>query len=137
MSTTFFILPFDPKAWEDPNDTSPKPTSDLRISREDYRQALINRWEGITLPSYSDLSWELPPESREYGGLHGYLQENQQIVSFGTGPKQSFIDFILFHRSFVPEDYELFLCNSSSWDRLLLTKATTVQDIIDFTGIVD
>jgi hypothetical protein len=78
----------------------------------------------------------LPPESEQYSGLICCLQKNQQIVSFGTGPKKSFIDFILWHRSVIPEQYPLYLFNSSSWDSLLLTKDTTEQDIVDFTGII-
>ena len=140
MSTTFFIAPFDPKAWEDPADTSPKPTSSLRINVQSYRKGLANRWEGITFSTSTQtgclLLWWLPCESNEYGGLEGCLQSNAQIVGFGTGPKKSFMDFILWHRSFVLDEYELFLFNSSSWDSLKLTRNTTEQNIVDFTGIV-
>ena len=140
MSTSFFITAVDPRAWEDPDDTSPKPTSDLRIDVQLYREGLACRWEGITFlnsdASHMKLSWELPLEEKECGGLQGDLHEDQQSVSFGTGPKKSFIDFVLWHRSFVPEKYPLFLSNSSSWDSLKLTRNTTEQDIVDFTGIV-
>lgn len=136
MSVMFFIAPFDPKAWEDPDDFTPKPTSDLRIEPSEYHQKLVERLSEINFVSGSLIRWELPPESKEYAGLWGCLQENQQIVSFGTGPKKSFIDFILWHRSVIPEQYPLYLFNSSSWDSLLLTKDTTEQDIVDFTGII-
>ena len=43
-----FLSPRDPRAWEDPDDTSPKPTSDLRIDVQLYREGLACRWEGIT-----------------------------------------------------------------------------------------
>ena len=136
MSTTFFITPFDPKAWEDPDDTSPKPTSDLCIKPSEYREALLLRWPEITFAHEYPLRWELPPETEQYAGLWGQLQDNQQIVGFGTGPKKSFIDFILWHRIIIPAQYQLFLFNSSSWDSLILTRDTTEQDIISFTGII-
>jgi hypothetical protein len=136
VSTTFYIAPFDPKAWEDPDDTNPKPTSDLHIKITEYSEQLQQRWPEITFSHWFPINWQLPPESGQYSGLSGCLQENQQIVSFGTGPKQSFVDYILWHRSFVPEHYQLFLFNSSSWDSLILTRNTTEQDIIDFTGII-
>jgi hypothetical protein len=136
VSTSFYIAPFDPKAWENPDDTIPKPTSDLCIKRLEYREKLLERWSEITFSHESLLAWRLPLESGQYSGLWGLLQDNQQIVSFGTGPKKSFVDFILWHRSVVPEEYQLFLFNSSSWDSLILTRTTTEQDIIDFTGII-
>jgi hypothetical protein len=140
MSTSFFITPVDPKAWEDPNDTSPKPTSDLWIDVQTYREGLARRWEGIIFrnsdASRMKLSWELPLEEKWYGGLQGDLHEDQQSISFGTGPKKSFIDFILWHRSFVLDKYLLFLSNSSSWDSLKLMRDTTEQNIVEFTGIV-
>jgi hypothetical protein len=138
VSTAFYITPFDPKAWENPNDTNPKPTSDLHIEPAVYREKLKERWNEIVFFTSSPfpLEWELPPESNQYSGLSGQL-ENHQIVSFGTGPKKSFLDFILWHRSFVPEQYQLFLFHSSAWfDSLILTMKTTEQDIINFTGIV-
>lgn len=137
MSTRYFIAPFDPKAWEDPNDTSPKPTSDLSIEPRAYRKALVERWHDVTLSNTVGLSWELPPEAGEYGGLQGSLQSNNQIVSFAAGPKQSFIDFVLWHRRFVPEKYPLYLFNSSSWDSLKLTSETTAPDVAEFAGFRD
>lgn len=138
MSIMFFIAPFDPKAWEDPDDFSPKPTSDLRIEPSEYHQKLVERWPEINFNHLSPTEgWKLPPESEHPSGLRGWLQKNQQIVSFGKGPTKSFIDFILWHRSIIPEQYPLFLFNSSSWDSLLLTKDTTEQDIVDFTGIIN
>jgi hypothetical protein len=132
----FFIAPFDPKAWEDPDDFSPKPTSDLRIEPSEYRQKLAERWPKINFIHLTPTGWELPPESEGYSGLRGWLQKNQQIVSFGPGPDKSFIDFVLWHRSVIPEQYPLYLFNSSSWDSFFLTKDSTEQDIIEFTGII-
>jgi hypothetical protein len=137
MSTTFFIAPFDPRAWEDPEDTSPKPTSDLSINPSEYRAKLLERWPQMTfIHTLPVLNWELPLEDGEYSGLSGHLQTNLQIVEFGTGPKKSFVDFILWHRSVIPEQYPLYLFNSSSWDSLLLTNDTSEQDVVDFTGMV-
>jgi hypothetical protein len=54
-------------------------------------------------------------------------------VSFRLGA--NFLDFILWHREFVPEDHDLFLFNSSSWDSLRLTLNTTREEVQQFTGL--
>jgi hypothetical protein len=142
MSTHFFIGPFPAELWKNADDTSPEPTSNLRIDPALYRNELLRRWPNIffysqsSTPDYDHLKWELPPESHEYSGLWGVLQRNGQYVEFGTGPKRSFLDFILWHRSFVPSQYPLYLFNWSSWDSLLLKPESTGDDIVQFTGII-
>jgi hypothetical protein len=141
-STHFFISPFPAELWKDPDDPMPKPTSDLRIDPALYRDGLLQRWPEIFIyspsstPEYDYLKWELPPESHEYSGLWGVLQRNGQYVEFGTGPDRSFVDFILWHRSFVPPQYPLYLFNWSSWDSLLLNPDVTEDEIVQFTGII-
>jgi hypothetical protein len=139
MSTSFYIGPIDVSVWvEAPDDA--KPTSDLRIDAAAYADALSTRWLGLGIAqnamSHCVLYWELPPESLESSSLAGQLFNDHQIVSFGTGPKRSFIDFILWHRTQVPDDVPLYLFHSTGWERLELTSQTTEQDILAFTGLV-
>lgn len=143
MSVRFFITPYDPATWKDENAHIEKPTSDLSIDVSKYAQELRKRWPNaeIHLTVVDDdltylLDWRLPPESG-VSGLPGQLQNDHQVVSFGTGPKDSFLDFILWHRAFVPSYYQLFLFNSSSWNSLELKMDTTKRDIGSFVGIVE
>jgi hypothetical protein len=139
MSTSFYIGPIDISVWmEAPDDA--KPTSDLRIDAAAYEEALVARWPDLGVAqnamSHCVLYWELPPESGEYSGLTGQLFNDHQIVNVGSGPKRSFVEFIMWHRAFVADHYPLYLFHSAGWERLEITAQTTEQDIIDFTGIL-
>jgi hypothetical protein len=144
VSVSWFILPYDPKAWEDPDDLSPKPTTNLRIDPKLYETALRERWpkaeiHGPAQGSRMVLTWRLPvpPEMEgNFSGLRGDLHDDCQVISFGRGPNENFFGFIMFHRSFVPQDFHLFLLNSSYFDRLELKQDTTEEDIIQFTGFL-
>ncbi len=140
MSTKFFIAPYSPAAWKSEDNTTDKPISNLRIDATEYYKYLLGKWKDATIHSQPSpgclLEWSLPLETGEYIGLEGCLQENQQIIEFGTGPKKSFLDFIISHRGFISDEHQLYLFNSSSWDSLELTSSTTEQDIINFTGII-
>lgn len=133
MAVAFFIAPYEPMSSE-------KAPSDLRIDPFEYQEKILGRRPNAeieTTPDSSEgLSWRLPSEGN-ISGLRGRLQGNQQVVEFGTGPKSSFVEFILWHRALVPASYQHFLFNSNSWDRLELTPDTTGQDIVDFTGVVE
>jgi hypothetical protein len=98
MSTSFFITPFDPKAWEDPNDTSEKPTSDLQIDRDLFRSKLLEHWTDSRFRESGSWSWFLHNEKDIIGGdLWLHLQQNGQIVSFNPAPKHVFLEFILWY----------------------------------------
>jgi hypothetical protein len=132
-------MPYDPKAWENPDDTTEKPTSDLQIDRELFRAKLLEHWgESRFSEAPAWTYWRLSHEADPLGSsMEVNLQANQQIVSFSSGPKHVFLEFIQWYRAFVPAEYALYLSNSSSWwDSLLLTPETTEQDIVDFTGII-
>lgn len=132
MSTPFFITPYDPKAWEDPNDDSEKPTSDLEIDPTEYQEKLLEQWsytvflEPVSSPP-PPLEWRLKKSEGDVG-LFGGLQRNLQVVWMRT----PYEEFFVWHRSIIPPEYPLYLFNSSSWDRLELTLETTEDDIKDF-----
>lgn len=140
MASSFFITPFDPAAWQDPDDTTEKPTSDLRIDRTDLRDQLLERWPVAVVSTerteYYSAFWRLPPEAAEYAEFQGRLANNQQVIWFDTGPDQSFLDFILWYRHYVPVNDALHLVHESQWDSLILTANTSEEDIIKFTGII-
>jgi len=140
MSTKFFIAPYSPAAWKSEDHTTDKPISNLRIDVNEYYKHLVGKWKDAIIHSQPSpgclLEWSLPLETGECIGLEGCLQENRQIIEFGTGPKKSFLDFIISHRGFISNEHQLYLFNSSLWDSLELTSDTTKQDIINFTGII-
>jgi hypothetical protein len=55
--------------------------------------------------------WELDRTDRL--GLSGGLQANRLVVSFGNAPYEDFIDFIVWHRAYVPSHQGLFLFHES------------------------
>lgn len=114
--------------------------SDLVIEPLEYQAKLIARWSDITFGPYGVseylLQWRLPPE-QHYAGLWGGLQSSKQVITFETGPKRSFIDFVLWNRSIIPQRYDLYFSNSTTFVALLLTTQTKEDDILQFTGIVD
>lgn len=138
MSNSFFIGPIDVAVWMDAPDDD-KPTSDLRIEPAAYERALVARWPDVGIAqqviSHCVLYWELPTEAGQPTGLPGQLFNDHQLVSFAAGPKQSLVDFVLWHRSYVPSHYRLYLFHAEGWERLELTPTTSEQDILDFTGI--
>jgi hypothetical protein len=85
------------------------------------------QWRYFSLRNENDL---------QGGYLEVYLQNQGQVVAFNPGPKNVFVEFVLWYREFVHARYPLYLFNSSSWDRLLLMPSTSEPDIIDFTGIM-
>ena len=129
MSVSFFISPFDPAIWEQ-EEPDPYPTSTLYIDPEEYSRKILHRFPYATKPRSEKWNWWLDDPTGP--GASVLLHPDRQIVSFSLG--ENFLDFILWHRGFVPEDHDLFLFNSSSWDSLLLTKNTTHDEVRLFTG---
>jgi hypothetical protein len=136
MSVTFFIGPYDPIRWKKGNPT-PVSTSSLKIDPLNYRKKLLARWP--TAREYPSeycaggFYWALD----EYN-LHGieiHIQKDLQHVAFERG-EINFLDFIMWHRAFVSDQYQLYLFNSSSWDSLLILPDTTREQVIQFTGIL-
>jgi len=144
MSISFYVAPFTGRQWRKLGHSPTEQIGDLVINPDEYKNEMTKRWPTVefqapaevTVPHFA-LQWKLPTSNPEYSGLKGYLYPNLQVVSFGFGPKGSFLEFILWHRSFIPPKYKLYLFNSSSTNSLPIKQTTTGQDIIDFTGIED
>lgn len=137
MSISYFITPYDPKAWKDPADTNPKPTSDLRIDLEDFAGKLKEHWPGLLVEEehpIENLHWTfpLPPEIEGYFAGAGGALYGQQIISLTRDYDGVFQGFLLWYRAYVPATYRLWFFNSSSWDRLELTRDTSEADILGF-----
>jgi len=132
MSTSWFITPYDPKAWEDPDDTSEKPISDLKINPVQFGLALKTQFLGINFEPY-EWVWKFPDKLNQViisFGMRGMLHEDQQIISFDIN--EGVVEFILWYRQFISDKYRLYFFNSSSWERLELTQNTSAQAIIRF-----
>ena len=81
-----------------------------------------------SLPTYV-LSWDL--DHKERLGPPGGLYVDGLAVSFGSNPQADSIDFILWHRAFVPEHQELFLFDESM-KSMELTSDTSREELYDF-----
>src|SRR5262245_4057652 len=115
MSVTYFITAVDPRAWEDPEDHSEKPTSDLFIDSSEYREQVLKRWPDAELYSPPDslmlLTWNL-----YVTGMLGHLHNDHQTVALKPG--RGLVELILWHRAFVPAERILFLFADSSFEHL-------------------
>ncbi len=134
MSTKFYIAPYKPSDWENQG-------SDIKINSDHLQDAINTRWIAATfkdknLDRFYELEWRLPPENNSFAGLWGGLRKDMRTVEFDTGPKRSFIDFILWYRSYISSQQVLYLFNSSDLKSLELKTEVTEEDIVKFTGIV-
>ena len=132
MSDTCFIFPVDTKLWEDPNDTSEKPKSDLRINRTLFRLKIKQSFPYLREYRHQ-WAFDLNTENEE--GVNVWIStveggyETAYIKPYGV----NFYEFVLWYRGFVPEKYPLYFnCFSCSFDGLQLTASTTIDDIKAF-----
>jgi len=141
VSSSCFITPYDPKAWEDPDDKSEKPKSDLKIWREVFRTALIDRWTPSEVQESYFGGWVLTKGKATPQGISDevrvLLHDDNQVVSFYNHLTPLILEFILWYRKFVPKRYSLYYFDSTSWDSVLLTEETTEQDLIAFLAHVN
>jgi hypothetical protein len=141
MSIVFYIASYPPSKWAESNFSHVERLDGVIVDVNQYRKALELRWAAVSFQSPLDrnyvLEWTLPPSRLGFAGLQGQLSANGQIVTFGSGPKESFLDFILWHRSFVPTESNLYLFSSISNQALLMESGISSEEIINFTGIVD
>ena len=141
MSVTFVIAPYLPGKWAEIGYSYTEPIDDFAIDTTAYQEQIRLRWPNVELhkpenKNYS-MEWILPPSRPGFAGLQGRLSVSRQIVVIGTGPKESFLDFILWYRSFVSSEDDLYLFGSGYEDALHLKPNTTEQDVVDYSGIVD
>jgi hypothetical protein len=138
MSTHYFIGPIDPLSYTD-NSSESKPVCDLQIDPVDYRQKLMERWPSATeweSPGFAgEVRWDLD----EYN-LHGVevsLNTDLQHVGFSSGGI-NFLEFIMWHRLYVSENFKLYLYNDSSFpEHLVLDSGISEDKVIDFCHLTD
>lgn len=137
MSVSWFITPYDPKHWEDPDDIGEKPTSDLYVDRARLYDYLAAMWSDTDI----HLSPEQPPaylvRNADKTTLRINLYHQSQIIALNNNATSEFFEFILLYRRFVPSHYDLFFFNSSSWESLPLKNETTREEIRRFMGYQD
>jgi len=131
MATRFYITPYDPEGWRDP-DVSPtaRPKSDLHIMTRDFNEQLRQRWhEAETFPIHA---WEFT-YADEQGVSGSFSGEGNQILTLTGG--RSFNEFVFWYRSYISANYPLFLFPEGEWASLELTLQTRLEDIAKFTGL--
>ncbi len=106
-------------------------TIEYRIDRVEYANKICVRWpyaaiNQVSLGGYI-LSWELNKENEL--GASGGLQANKLVVSFGSNPLEDAVDFVLWHREFVPIAQDLFLFGESLQDNLKLKPDITPESV--------
>jgi len=86
-----------------------------KIDPSEYARLMKLRWPYAKIGFVNNksyvLDWEL--NHRDRLGPLGGLQSNRLVVSFGSNPQEDAIEFILWHRDFVPLGIPLFLFNSN------------------------
>jgi hypothetical protein len=142
MSVMYFLAPFERHKWiEASNINEINSLSNLHINPTDYAKALSEHWPSIKFVKVKQdhdadfaLTWELPEYQKGYAGLRGELYFNLPVVSFSRASKESFVDFVIWHRIFVPAHYPLYLFDSSSPQSLEIGSSTTADVISNFVG---
>src|SRR5262245_34373001 len=137
MSIRWYITPYDPKHWEDPEDTSEKPTSDLYVDPEIFYHYVAEHQVEIVYYTGSKTPTTYKVTSSDGFFVRINLYHKNQIFSLTNNPIPPFFNFILLYRAFIPTTYRLYFFNSSSWESLELRLATTRQDIREFMGYKD
>jgi len=105
-------------------------TIEYRIDPDAYTDQMRHRWPYAEVARVSGiyvLWWELNHENRL--GPQGGLQSNRLVVSFGNAPEEDAIDFILWHRGFVPEDVPLFLFDESLYLTFEISSEITREEL--------
>ena len=122
MSTLFIATSKPPELDEAAN---------YRIDPLEYIRLMKLRWPYAKVVfvnnEYYEYNWELNQHDRL--GLLGGLQSNRLVVSFNSNPHEDVIEFILWHRDFVPTDIPLFLFNTNLGLLYELRPKVTGQDL--------
>lgn len=133
MSRAYFIADRDPMDYSlDPIDEETR----LKIDVADYKNELMERWPDITFdePYSMILCAVLPPVTKGRAGQRIKLV-SEDTVSMKLG--DTFYDFILWHRSYVPSKYRLFLYDEDPISSFEISPNTTEADIRTFIDIQD
>jgi len=106
----------------------------FRLNIEEMAQVLQNRWNDIVVTisnprTHYLLEWDLG-NFPDYILLTGHIQDDLQTLVLNPGPKQIFIDFVLWYRAYIASNQRLFLYHSSfGSDYAEITTQTTQADI--------
>lgn len=90
---------------------NPNTVSEFRIEVGEYAKAMQQNWPdaNIYIPDSGQYSlrWELTTKTER--GILGGLQTDKMTVSFGISYFDSALQFILWHRKYVPPEVALYL----------------------------
>jgi hypothetical protein len=130
MSSRFYITPYDPASWRDPDaDESTRGQSDLYVKTNDFDKQIRQRWPEAVA---SRGSWQFVyPDGQ--GILGSFTGGDNQIVALEVG--RGFNEFVHWYRSYIPSKYPLFLFPEGEWESLELNFSTTLGDIANFAGL--
>ncbi len=138
MSIIYFLAPYERQKWLEAHEfQSSDILSDLEIDPIDYSKALSERWPSVQF-IHNDanfaLTWELPENRQGFVGIRGNLYSNLQVVSFSRAFQESFVNFVLWHRRFVPPRYRLCLFDTGSPQSLEITLDARDDVLSRFVG---
>jgi hypothetical protein len=112
--------------------------TDFRLNTNDLAQALQNRWADIVVvlnnpQTHFLLEWDIG-NFPGYILLTGHIQSDLQTLVLSPGPKQIFVDFILWYRAYITSNQRLFLYHSSFGSHYVeITPQTPEVDMALFT----
>jgi len=103
----FFISPSKPPELNE--------SINYRIDPSEYALQMRQQWPDAKIVDLTTggyvLHWELNRKGRL--GLSGGLQSNGLVVNFASGPQADVIEFVLWHRAFVPSRISLYLFDAN------------------------
>jgi hypothetical protein len=126
VTIRYVITPYDPILWSDEEllEKYGEPVSDFKINLKAFLIEARKVWH-IT----NTLTLMVDDEISLY---FGFIDD--QTMSIEIEQAKKFSEFIFWYRSYVPQNYELYLFREGNWQTLKLTKDTTPQDISAWTG---
>jgi len=101
------------------------------IDPQAYIFHLRRRWAGVVIDNVQSvycLRWELP------SGFEGRLFADGKGITISANPRDDAIEFALWHRSIVPQEYPLFLFDDGLSAILELRADTTRAQIYELFG---
>jgi hypothetical protein len=103
-----------------------------RIDPEEYKKALLQRWEDIIFrdpPANFLLSWSLPiPET----GGRSYHNLDDNTVVFNL--YNTFEEYVLWHRSLIPEERHLYFFLEGIFIPFEIKLTTSAEELKHFVG---
>lgn len=108
---------------------SPSTKTDLQVSPENLKQALVAQWPDIQIENVDDdnrlFTWT---RSGLYGPLEGYLNRKQQVVVL-DGDVRDCAEFAQWYRQMVDDRYELIFYDDGYSNSIPVVSNTLVNDL--------